>query len=369
MSQLKKRILISCGGTGGHIFPAIAIARALQKKIDAEFLFVGAQGKMEMEKVPAEGFSIVGLPIAGFQRSLTFGNIIKNLMLPFKLVFSFIKTFFVILRYKPAVAIGTGGYASGPTLKMANWMGIPTFIQEQNSLPGYTNRILGTQAKAVFVSFDGMEKYFANKNVINAGNAIREDFQEGMMSRSEALSVFGFQEGKKTIFITGGSLGANAINKAIEKDLEFLKEKNYQIIWQCGKVYLSLYKKYESESIKVVDFIQNIQAAYAAADIIVSRSGGAIFEMFVVGKPLIILPSPNVAEDHQTKNAMALEENNAAWMIKDIDALEKLVPSMIQLMEDAEKQEAMKQSLRKLAKPHAASEIADYIIKTVPEWN
>lgn len=369
MSQLKKRILISCGGTGGHIFPAIAIARALQKKLDATFLFVGAQGKMEMEKVPAEGFEIVGLPIAGFQRSLTFANILKNLALPFKLVFSFIKTFFIILKYKPEVAIGTGGYASGPTLKMASWMGIPIFIQEQNSLPGYTNRILGAQAKSIFVSFDGMESYFANKNVINTGNAIREDFEEGMMSKTDALALFGFEESKKTIFITGGSLGANAINKAIEKDLELLKNHDYQIVWQCGKVYLNQYKKYETESIKVVDFIQNIQAAYAAADIIVSRSGGAIFEMFVVGKPLIILPSPNVAEDHQTKNAMALQDSNAAIMIKDVDANEKLVPTIINLMEDKEMQNEMTLSLKKLARPNAASEIADYIIKSIPEWN
>jgi len=369
MSQLKKRILMSCGGTGGHIFPAIAIARALEKKLDATFLFVGAQGKMEMEKVPAEGFEIIGLPIAGFQRSLNFANILKNIALPFKLIFSFIKTFFIIFKYKPEVAIGTGGYASGPTLKMASWMGIPTFIQEQNSLPGYTNRILGSHARAVFVSFDGMESYFANKNVINAGNAIREDFEAGMMTKQEALAVFGFKEDKKTFFITGGSLGANAINKAIEKELDILKNNEYQIIWQCGKAYLGQYKKYETESIKVVDFIQNIQAAYAAADVIVSRSGGAIFEMFVVGKPLIILPSPNVAEDHQTKNAMALQESRAAMMIKDVDANEKLIPTMIQLMEDKDMQANMTLSLKKLAKPNAASEIADYIIKSIPEWN
>lgn len=360
------KVIFSGGGTGGHIYPAIAIAKALQKKCHAlDVLFVGALGKMEMEKVPSEGFQIVGIPIAGVQRSFSVSNILKNLILPFKLTYSLIKTFGIIQNFKPDIVVGTGGYASGPTLKMASWLGIPTVIQEQNSLPGYTNRILAGKAEAVFVSFDHMEGYFSNKNVINAGNAIRESFKDELIDRDTALKIFGLDGSKKTVFVTGGSLGAKVINEAIAAHFDSIQNQNIQLIWQCGKTYLNQYKSFESSTCKTFDFIKDIQAAYSAADIIVTRAGGAIFEMFVVGKPIIVLPSPNVAEDHQTKNALALEEKHAAIMIKDVDAKEKLVPAIVELLGNDEKMEEMQKNISKLAKPYAASEIADKIIEVV----
>ena len=364
------RVLFSCGGTGGHIYPAVSIARAIQSKLpNVEILFVGANGKMEMQKVPKEGFEIKGLTIAGFQRGFNWNSISKNLLLPFKLIFSFFQTFWILYKFRPDVAIGTGGYASGPTLKMAQWMDIPTFIQEQNALPGYTNRILGQKAKAIFVSFDQMEAYFSNKNIFNFGNAIREDFSSDLKSKSEALQYFNFDQNKKTVFITGGSLGARPINQALSNQLNLLIENNIQVIWQCGANYLEQYKVYESPLVKVFGFIENIHMAYAAADILVTRAGGAIFEMFVIGKPIIVLPSPYVAEDHQTVNAKALENQKAAIMIKDQEANEKLVSTIISLLHNAELQLEMQQKLKSLAKPNAASQIAEYVISFLNNKN
>jgi UDP-N-acetylglucosamine--N-acetylmuramyl-(pentapeptide) pyrophosphoryl-undecaprenol N-acetylglucosamine transferase len=368
MNQL--RVVFSGGGTGGHIYPAIAIAKAIQSRVpDAKIKFVGAIGKMEMEKVPQEGYEILGLPIAGFQRKMTVKNLILNLILPFKLMLSMIKTFFFLFSFKPNIVVGTGGYASGPTLKMAHWMGIPTAIQEQNSIPGYTNRILAQAASAIFVAFEDMQSYFGSHKVYNVGNAIRETFASEIMKRSDAASLLGLDSSKPIVFVTGGSLGALAINQAIETNISLFDQHGIQLYWQCGKIYLNQYAKYQSDTVKVVDFVKNMNAAYSASDVIVSRAGGTIFELFVVGKPTILLPSPNVAEDHQTANARAIEKSRAAIMIRDVDANEQLVPAIVELVHDEEKKAMLSSQIKLLAKPYAASAIAEKLLEIIKEKN
>jgi len=361
----KIKILVSGGGTGGHIFPAIAIVEALKKQADIEVLFVGAEGRMEMEKVPACGYQIEGLPIAGFQRGLSISNILKNIQLPWKVLYSLFRVMGIINRFKPDVAIGTGGYASAPTLKMAQWMGIPTFIQEQNAQPGKTNLFLGNQAKCAFVSFEESRKYFKNCEVVYTGNAIRESFADEKLDRHQAFEFFKLNPNKKTVFVTGGSLGARAINEGIAEHFDELMQNDIQILWQTGKANLEKFKHFENEHCRVFDFISNMQYAYAAADIIVTRAGGVLFELFVVGKPAIVLPSPYVADDHQTPNAEALVKRNAAIMIKDVESKSRLVPTIIDLIKDDIKIAEMGAVMKSLAKPYAASDIAKKILSFI----
>lgn len=365
MAKVKLKVLVSGGGTGGHIFPAIAIVEALKKQVDIEALFVGAEGRMEMEKVPACGYEIVGLPIAGFQRSFSISNIIKNLQLPFKVIYSLIKVRSIIREFKPDIALGTGGYASAPTLKMAQWMGIPTFIQEQNAQPGKTNLFLSSGVKCAFVSYDESKNYFKNCDVIYTGNAIRESFVNEVVSRDEAIKFFNLTPNKKTLFITGGSLGARAINEAIADKLELILAKDIQVIWHTGKTHFDKYKHFESENCKVFDFIYKMNYVYSACDLVVTRAGGVLFELFVVGKPAIVLPSPYVADDHQTPNAKALADKNAAIMITDAESIEKLVPTVIELFQDNERMKTMSQAMKSLSRPYASSEIAKEILNRI----
>ena len=351
---------MSGGGSGGHVFPAIAIADAIKKEhSNAEFLFIGANGKIEMTAVPKAGYKIVGLNIAGFQRKLT----LKNLLFPFKLLFSIIKAWFVVKRFKPNAAIGTGGYASGAALKVAQWQGVPTFVQEQNAFPGITNKLLAKDVKYVFAAYPGLEKYFGKDKIIISGNPLRGSINISNVNKAEAVKHFGLNENKPVVFITGGSLGASAINKAIAHHIEMIKEQDVQLIWQCGKIYEETYTKFNSESIKVLSFIDRMDYAYAAADVIISRAGGTISELALVGKPVILLPSPNVAEDHQTKNAMAISEKDAALLIKENDLDSTFENEFSELISSEEKQKALSQNIKKLAKPNATKDIVEEIEK------
>jgi len=365
MSDMKKnkRVIISGGGTGGHIFPAIAIAKALQAADkDIELLFVGANGKMEMEKVPLAGFKIIGLNIAGFQRRLT----LQNLSFPFKLISSLWKAYSVVKAFKPAVAVGVGGYASGPTLKVASWLGVKTVLQEQNSLPGVTNQLLGKKATVICVAFEGMDKYFDASKLRLTGNPIRENIIDIKISKAEGAKLFQLDANKKIVFVTGGSLGAKAINEGIAAHLKDIVEQDIQLIWQTGKHYLESYKKYETEfptHVRVLDFLPNIDAAYAAADVVVSRAGGTISELAVLAKPSILLPSPNVAEDHQTHNVMALVKKHAGILVKDKDANATLAKTIIDLVKDEKRQKELSEHIKQLARPLAAKDIANEILK------
>ena len=353
---------MSGGGSGGHVFPAIAIADAIRKELpDTEFLFIGAEGKIEMTAVPKAGYKIKGLKIAGFQRKLT----IKNLLFPFKLIFSIIKAWFIVKKFKPNAAIGTGGYASGAAIKVAQWQGVPSFVQEQNAFPGITNKLLAKDVTKVFAAFPGLEKYFPANKIEITGNPLRGSISIDGINKITAIQHFGLDIAKKTIFITGGSLGASAINKAIAKQINLFKNNEIQLIWQCGKIYEEEYKQYETAQIKVLSFIDRMDYAYAAADIIISRAGGTISELAIVGKACILLPSPNVAEDHQTKNVMALVEKNAAILIKDTEANEELAPKAIELLNDKEQQKALSNNIKQFAKPNAAQQIAKSIIKNL----
>lgn len=359
MANKALKILISGGGTGGHVFPAIAIGKALKKiQPEVELLYVGAKGKIEMTKVPEAGFKVVGLNIAGFQRSLS----LKNLLFPFKLAISLLQAFFIILKFKPDAAIGVGGYASGPTLRIASFLGIPTFLQEANSLPGVTNRLLAKKARKVFVAFDGMDKYFAAEKIKNFGNPIRDSIKDITLSKQAAVQSFGLDVNRPIVFITGGSLGARAINKAIAARLSLLKEKSIQLIWQVGKIYLNDYQQFTATDVLVLDFVKNMDEAYAAADVIVSRAGGTISELAIVGKPCILLPSPNVAEDHQTVNVMSLVKVNAAILVTDAESEEKLCPEIIRLLDDTILSNELASNIKKMAKPNAANDIAQCIL-------
>ncbi len=353
---------MSGGGSGGHVFPAIAIADAIKKEYsNAEFLFIGANGKIEMTAVPKAGYKIVGLNIAGFQRKLT----LKNLLFPFKLLFSIIEAWFVVKRFKPNAAIGTGGYASGAALKVAQWQGVPTFVQEQNAFPGITNKLLAKDVKYVFAAYLGLEKYFEKDKIIISGNPLRGSIDISSLNKTEAIKHFGLNENKPVVFITGGSLGASAINKAIAHNIEMIKAQEVQLIWQCGKIYEETYAKYNSDTVKVLSFIDRMDFAYTAANVIISRAGGTISELALVGKPVILLPSPNVAEDHQTKNGMALVEKNAAILIKDTEANEQLVPEVLKLLKNKNKQEELSKNIKLFAKPNAAKEIAQKVLATI----
>ena len=357
--------MISGGGTGGHIFPAIAIAKALQKKNpDTEILFVGAKGRMEMEKVPAAGYKIIGLTIAGIQRKLD----LRNFLLPFKLVKSLIEAHKLLKEFKPDIAIGVGGYASAPTLYMASQMDVPTLIQEQNSYAGLTNKLLAKRASAICVAFPHMEKYFPANKIVLTGNPVREDLQDISGKRDEALKFFGLDGNRKTLLVIGGSLGARTINNAMLEGLHLIEEQDTQVLWQTGKFFYTKAKEKNSGTIKVFDFINRMDLAYAAADVVISRAGAlSIAELCLTAKPCILVPSPNVAEDHQTKNAMALVNEGAAQLVKDSEAGKVLVNKALYLLHNDNQQAELKEKISALAMRNAADKIVDEVYKVVGE--
>lgn len=360
-----QRAVISGGGTGGHIFPALAIANELKRRNPAvEILFVGALGKMEMEKVPAAGYKIVGLPISGLQRKIT----LDNLSLPFKIVKSLWMANKLLKDFKPEVVVGVGGYASGPTLKAAIGMKIPTLIQEQNSFPGKTNKLLAPKVTKICGAFEGLEKFFPKEKIILTGNPVRSEMIDIEGKREEALSYFNLDPTRKTVFIMGGSLGARTLNDSMIEGLEKLESSNIQVIWQCGKFYFNEMKeKLAQHAVKHIhlhEFVMRMDLAYAAADLIVSRAGAiSISELCLVHKPCILVPSPNVAEDHQTKNAMALVNKSAAVLVKDSDARAQLTNKIIELTQDEVSMEALSWSIRHLAVPRATELIVDELEK------
>ncbi|MCL4119812.1 UNVERIFIED_CONTAM: hypothetical protein GTU68_042815, partial [Idotea baltica] len=357
------KFILSGGGTGGHIYPAIAIANELKKRhADAEFLFVGAKDRMEMEKVPNAGYKIEGLWITGLQRKLT----VKNLMFPIKLISSLLRARKIVSRFKPDVVIGTGGFASGPLLKVASGRGIPCVLQEQNSYAGMTNKLLKDKVAKICVAYDGMEKFFPADKIIKTGNPVRGDLVAMNVDKQKAINSFELSTEKKTIFVLGGSLGARRVNQLIEKELDFFKTKNLQVIWQCGKLYIEEYKKYNSDSVKVLDFINNMDYAYAAADFIISRAGaGSVSELCIVGKPTIFIPSPNVAEDHQTKNAQALVSEKAALMLREKELDENFETVFSDLFQSEVKQKELSDNIKNLALPDATKNIVDQIEKLI----
>jgi len=354
--------LISGGGTGGHVFPAIAIANALKKIEPAALIhFVGARGRLEMQKVPEAGYSIDGLWISGFQRD----NIIKNLLLPLKIVSSLIKANRIIARFKPDVMVGVGGYASGPAMYVAAKKGIPVLIQEQNSFPGVTNKMMAKKAARFCVAYSGMEKYFPKEKIILTGNPVRANIVNLQPDKPQSLKHFNLSAGKKTLLVIGGSLGSKTINESIRDSLSELVERDIQLIWQTGKLYFDniIASVARHPNIRIFDFIREMDLAYDAADVIISRAGAiAISELCVVKKPVILVPSPNVAEDHQTKNALALAKKNAAWMVKDAEARNVLVKKAIELLENSEEQKKLSESIARLALPDAAERIAKEIL-------
>jgi len=359
------RVIISGGGTGGHIFPAIAIANAL-KKLDpaTEILFVGANGRMEMEKVPAAGYKIIGLNIQGIQRK----SIFKNLLFPVKLFNSVKKSLDIIKDFKPDAAVGVGGYASGPLLYAASLKGIPYLIQEQNSYAGITNKWLGKKAQKICVAFDGMEQFFPADKIIKTGNPIRRESVDIAGKQLQALELFKLSSAKKTILVTGGSLGARTLNNSILAGLDKLIAADVQVIWQTGKFYYKSIIEQLGEAyhpnIKIMEFVNRMDLAYAAADIIISRAGaGTIAELCVIKKPVILVPSPNVAEDHQTKNALALVQDHAAVFIADRDAEMKLIDKAIELLNDKEIQKKLSTNISKMAMPDADEVIAKEVIQ------
>lgn len=363
---MAKRIIIAGGGTGGHIFPAIAIANALKQQDAAhQILFVGANGKMEMEKVPQAGYDIKGLDIAGFNRS----SLIKNIGLPFKLAKSFFQVRSIINDFKPDAVVGVGGYSSFPVLRYAQAKGIPTFIHESNSFAGKSNILLGKNVTKAFVAIDGMEKFFPANRVVITGNPVRPSIVKAEdVSKAEALRFFGLSEGKLTVLAVGGSLGARSINEALEERLSDFVKKDMQLIWQTGKTEMDRWKKQASgkAGIWVNDFITQMEMAYAAADIVVSRSGAmAVAELCVVKKPSVFVPYPFAAEDHQTVNAKKLVDKNAALMVKDSEAKEKMVDAIFALADNRTQQEQLKGNIEKLAIVDADQRIADEILKSI----
>ncbi|ARN70332.1 MAG: undecaprenyldiphospho-muramoylpentapeptide beta-N-acetylglucosaminyltransferase [Bacteroidota bacterium] len=358
------RIIISGGGTGGHIYPAISIANECKRRWpDCEILFVGARDRMEMEKVPAAGFPIKGLWISGLQRSLS----LKNIAFPFKVVKSLIDAGRIINDFKPDIAIGTGGYASGPLLFKANQKGIPTLIQEQNSFPGITNKLLSKKVKRICVASKGLERFFPKDKMVMTGNPVRQDLLDITSKKQQAIEFFGLDENKKTLLVLGGSLGARRINQLVDENSAQLL-KDVQIIWQCGKFYYETYKAKEQKQLQVKAFLERMDLAYAAADFIISRSGaGTISELCIVGKPVIFIPSPHVAEDHQTKNAQAIVQENAAVMIKESDLEQNFMTFWKGLIQDSKKQEILSKNIKKLALPQATSHIVNEIEQLLNE--
>ena len=367
MSDQKLKILVTGGGTGGHVFPAIAIADAIKKlRPDTEFLFVGATGKMEMERVPKAGYAIEGLNIAGFQRSMS----LKNLSFPIKLLRSLFKARKIVRKFQPDVVIGTGGYASGPVMRAAQRAGIPTLIQEQNSFAGLTNKILGKKAAKVCVAYDHMEQFFPPEKIVFTGNPVRSDILNLEGKHEEALKYYALDPEKKTIVVIGGSLGAKTLNNAMRDNVEFFeKYDGIQVIWQCGKFYEYEYTAMETAKLPNIQchaFIDRMDLLYAAADVVISRAGAlSISELCLVGKPAILVPSPNVAEDHQTKNALALVEKGAARLVRDGDAGERMLQDALLILESEALAFGLSESIRQLGRPNAAEAIAREAIKLV----
>ncbi len=356
-------IILSGGGTGGHIYPAIAIANELKIKYpEANFLFVGAKDKMEMEKIPEAGYAIKGLWISGIQRKY----ILKNLTFPFKLVSSLSKAYRIIKEFKPDIVIGTGGFASGPTLYVANSLRIKTLIQEQNSYPGITNKLLAKKVDKICVAYDGLEGFFSSSKIVKTGNPVRQDLLEITGKSEEATKYFNLKTEKKTLVIIGGSLGARAINNLIEKHIDWLVTQNLQVIWQTGKLYYDEFKKYDNlEGVQTYAFLNRMDLTYAAADFIISRAGaGSISELCIVGKPVIFIPSPNVAEDHQTKNALAVVNHNAALLLKESE-LDMFQSSIEGIIENKELQQTLGENIKKLALPNATKDIVEEIVKLI----
>lgn len=360
------RIIVSGGGTGGHIFPAISIANAIKEQHpDAEILFVGALGRMEMQRVPAAGYRIIGLPVAGFDRR----HLLKNISVLVKLFRSQRMAKKIIRDFKPHAAVGVGGYASGPTLKMAGQMGIPTLIQEQNSYAGVTNKLLARNAKKICVAYEGMERFFDKDKIILTGNPVRQSLLDGKVSKDEAVRSFGLDPKKKTILVVGGSLGARTINNCVMQNLNKIRQSDVQFIWQTGKIYIEEAKAAVKESgempmLYTTDFISDMAAAYSAADLVISRAGaGSISEFCLLGKPVILVPSPNVAEDHQTKNALALVNREAALYIKDSEAGEKLIDTAIRTVKEPDTLKKLSTNITKLAFKDSANVIANEVCK------
>ena len=358
------KFILSGGGTGGHIYPAIAIANELKSRFpDAEFLFVGAKDKMEMQKVPQAGYAIEGLWIAGLQRRLTF----DNAAFPIKLLSSLWKSRSIIKKFKPDVVIGTGGFASGPLLQIANSLNIPTVIQEQNSFPGITNKLLSKKANKICVAYENLERFFPKEKMILTGNPVRQDVLDIDSKRSEAISYFNLDDNKKTLLILGGSLGSRRINQLIEKELDFLLALGIQIFWQCGNFYMAEYKRFsDKEDVQVVSFIDRMDLIYAAADFVISRAGASsVSELCLVGKPTIFIPSPNVAEDHQTKNGKAIVDKKGALLIKENELDEKFESVFNTLIYDENLQTNLSLNMKKLAKPNATKDIVEEIITLI----
>ena len=364
----KIKILITGGGTGGHVFPAIAIADAIRAvRPDAEFLFVGAKGKIEMDRVPLAGYPIEGLNIAGFQRGLSFSSLRRNLSFPFKLIGSALRAKRILHAFQPNVVIGTGGYASGAVMRAAQQLGIPTVIQEQNSFPGVTNRLLAKQAACICVAYDGMERFFPADKIRLTGNPVRQDLTRLAGMQADARAAFGLDPTKKTIYLTGGSMGARTLNEAMAAAHNLLQIRpDTQVLWQCGRFYLAKYQNCDTarlSNVRLVPFVDRVDQAYAAADVVIARAGAlTISELCIVGKPVVLTPSPNVAEDHQTKNALALTQVGAARIVRDAEAVEKLLPEALLVLENEALAFAMSESIRSLARPNAAGIIADIVL-------
>lgn len=357
------KFILSGGGTGGHIYPAIAIANELKSRFpESEILFVGAQDKMEMQKVPQAGYPIKGLWIAGLQRRLTF----DNALFPVKLLSSLLKSRQIIKQFKPDVVIGTGGFASGPLLQMANSAGIPTVIQEQNSYPGITNKLLSKKANAICVAYEKLERFFPKEKIVLTGNPVRQDLIAIDGKRAEGLAHFNLDPNKKTILILGGSLGARRINQLIEKELEFFASQKVQLLWQCGKLYFEEYQKYNSDNVQVMAFVERMDLVYAAADIVISRAGASsVSELCIVGKPVIFIPSPNVAEDHQTKNAQSVADKNGAILIRESELDTAFESIFSDLIANESKQNELSRNIKNLALPNATKAIVEEILKLI----
>ena len=363
---MKIKALISGGGTGGHIFPALSIANGIKERCpEAEILFVGAENRMEMEKVPAAGYPIIGLPVSGFDRH----NLLRNFAVLFRLYKSMRKAKSILKDFNPDIAIGVGGYASGPMLKEAQKRGIPTLLQEQNSYAGVTNKLLAEKADAICVAYEGMERFFPAEKIVKTGNPVRQALLDAKMTKAEALRSFGLDETKKTVLIVGGSLGARTMNESVMSHLEDIKASGVQFIWQTGKYYNAsinerLAGRTDLPMLKVTDFISDMGAAYRAADLVISRAGASsISEFCLIGKPVILVPSPNVAEDHQTKNAMALVEKDAALYVKDAEAPEKAIATALNTVKDDARLAALAANIKKLALPDSADIIADKVVE------
>lgn len=359
------RIIISGGGTGGHIFPAISIANALKLLLpNAEILFVGALGRMEMERVPQAGYTIVGLPVKGFDRK----SLLRNIPVAIDLIRSMAIARRIIRDFRPQVAIGVGGYASGPVLRAANAKGIPVVLQEQNSYAGVTNKLLAQKAAVICVAYDGMQRYFPAKKIVKTGNPVRNDLLSIRRGDPAAYEFFGLVPGKKTLLIIGGSLGARTINQSIMAHMEGLSRSGVQVIWQTGRYYFEEARKasenYQDSSLVVTDFISRMDYAFSVADVVISRAGaGTISELCLLAKPVILVPSPNVAEDHQTKNAMALVNKEAALLVTDSEAKDKLVEVALGLLQQPEKMERLSENIKALAENDSAGRIAEQVLK------